>query len=151
MPGNNYEFTQPIQMRMNELIAGVRADVAVKVYGDDLEMLMELGDAVEGIAKQVAGAADVKLEQVTGLPLLTITPDRAALARYGLDAGGRAGHGFDRAGRRYRRAAVRGRPALRHRGAPAGGDANRHRPPAELPVPLPAHAATDEAGVEAGQ
>jgi cobalt-zinc-cadmium resistance protein CzcA len=84
IPGNNYEFTQPVQMRMNELIAGVRADVAVKVYGDDLEQLMALGDAVERAAGQVAGAADVKLEQITGLPLLTITPNRAALARYGL-------------------------------------------------------------------
>jgi cobalt-zinc-cadmium resistance protein CzcA len=84
IPGNNYEFTQPVQMRMNELIAGVRADVAVKVYGDDLEQLMALGDAVERAAGQVAGAADVKLEQITGLPLLTITPNRAELARYGL-------------------------------------------------------------------
>jgi heavy metal efflux system protein len=84
IPGNNYEFTQPIQMRMNELIAGVRADVAVKVYGDDLEQLMAVGEAVERVAGQVTGAADVKLEQLTGLPLLTITPDRAALARYGL-------------------------------------------------------------------
>ena len=72
-------------MRMNELIAGVRADVAVKVYGDDLEELVALGDAVESVAGQVAGAADVKLEQVTGLPVLTITPNRAALARYGLN------------------------------------------------------------------
>jgi cobalt-zinc-cadmium resistance protein CzcA len=85
IPGNNYEFTQPVQMRMNELIAGVRADVAVKLYGDDLEQLMALGDAVESVAGQVAGAADVKLEQITGLPLLTITPNRAALARYGLN------------------------------------------------------------------
>jgi len=84
IPGNNYEFTQPVQMRMNELIAGVRADVAIKVYGDDLERLMEIGDVVEGIAGRVPGAADVKLEQVTGLPVLTITPDRAALARLGL-------------------------------------------------------------------
>jgi len=84
IPGNNYEFTQPVQMRMNELIAGVRADVAIKVYGDNLEQLMAVGDAVEKVTSQVTGAADVKLEQVTGLPLLTITPDRAALARYGL-------------------------------------------------------------------
>jgi cobalt-zinc-cadmium resistance protein CzcA len=84
IPGNNYEFTQPVQMRMNELIAGVRADVAIKVYGDDLEQLTELGKAVERVAGRVAGAADVKLEQVTGLPLLTVTPNRAALARYGL-------------------------------------------------------------------
>jgi cobalt-zinc-cadmium resistance protein CzcA len=84
IPGNNYEFTQPVQMRMNELIAGVRADVAIKVYGDDLEQLLEIGQAVEGVVGSVPGAADVKLEQVTGLPLLTITPDRAALSRYGL-------------------------------------------------------------------
>lgn len=84
IPGNNYEFTQPVQMRMNELIAGVRADVAIKVYGDDLEQLMALGDTVESLAQQVPGAADVKLEQITGLPMLTITPDRQALARYGL-------------------------------------------------------------------
>jgi cobalt-zinc-cadmium resistance protein CzcA len=84
IPGNNYEFTQPVQMRMNELIAGVRADVAIKVYGDDLEQLSELGGVVETIAEGVPGAADVKLEQVTGLPVLTITPDRQALARYGL-------------------------------------------------------------------
>jgi len=84
IPGNNYEFTQPVQMRMNELIAGVRADVAIKVFGDDLEALAGLGERIEAVAQQVAGAADVKVEQVTGLPVLTITPDRAALARYGL-------------------------------------------------------------------
>jgi cobalt-zinc-cadmium resistance protein CzcA len=85
IPGNNYEFTQPVQMRMNELIAGVRADVAVKVYGDDLEQLMAIGAVIERVAGQVAGAADVKLEHLTGLPVLTITPDRAALARFGMD------------------------------------------------------------------
>lgn len=84
IPGNNYEFTQPVQMRMNELIAGVRADVAIKVYGDDLDTLTEVGKVVERIAKQVPGAADVKLEQITGLPMLSILPDRTALARYGL-------------------------------------------------------------------
>ncbi|WP_313918136.1 CusA/CzcA family heavy metal efflux RND transporter [Tahibacter sp.] len=84
IPGNNYEFTQPIQMRMNELIAGVRSDVAIKVYGDDLEQLLTFGKVVEGVAKTVPGAADVKLEQITGLPVLSITPNRPALARYGL-------------------------------------------------------------------
>lgn len=84
IPGNNYEFTQPVQMRMNELIAGVRADVAVKVYGDDLDRLMAIGAEVEGLVEQVPGAADVKLEQVTGLPVLTISPDRKAMARLGL-------------------------------------------------------------------
>lgn len=84
IPGNNYEFTQPVQMRMNELIAGVRAEVAIKVFGDDMEQLEALGKKIEAVAKQIDGNADVKLEQVTGLPLLVIQPDRAALARYGL-------------------------------------------------------------------
>ncbi|MFC3815123.1 efflux RND transporter permease subunit [Lysobacter sp. GCM10012299] len=87
LPGNNYEFTQPIQMRMNELISGVRADVAVKVYGDDLDTLVEVGRRIEAVAKAVPGAADVKLEQATGLPLLTVVPDRQALVRYGLNPG----------------------------------------------------------------
>jgi len=84
IPGNNYEFTQPVQMRMNELIAGVRAEVAVKVFGDDMEQLEAIGSQVEDLAARIEGNADVKLEQVTGLPLLVIDPDRAALARYGL-------------------------------------------------------------------
>ena len=87
LPGNNYEFTQPIQMRMNELISGVRADVAIKLYGDDLDTLVEVGKRIEAIAKSVPGAADVKLEQATGLPMLMITPNREALARYGLNPG----------------------------------------------------------------
>ena len=84
VPGNNYEFTQPIQMRMNELISGVRADVAVKVYGDDLDQLLTSGRQVERLLKTVPGAADTKLEQATGLPLLSIVPNRDALHRYGL-------------------------------------------------------------------
>lgn len=87
LPGNNYEFTQPIEMRTNELISGVRADVAVKVFGDDLDTLVEVAEQVEAVARQVEGAADVKTEQATGLPLLTIVPDRAALARFGLNPG----------------------------------------------------------------
>jgi cobalt-zinc-cadmium resistance protein CzcA len=85
LPGNNYEFTQPIQMRFNELISGVRSDVAVKIFGDDLDELLKLGNSVAGVMRGVAGAADVKVEQVAGLPLLSIVPDRAALARYGLN------------------------------------------------------------------
>jgi len=85
IPGNNYEFTQPIQMRFNELLSGVRADVAVKVYGDDLEQLAAMGKRVEGIVKTVSGARDVALEQVTGLPVLSVKPRREVLARYGLD------------------------------------------------------------------
>ena len=87
IPGNNYEFTQPIQMRMNELISGVRADVAIKLYGDDLDTLVEVGERIEAVAKTIEGAADVRMEQATGLPLLTITPDRQALIRYGLNPG----------------------------------------------------------------
>ena len=85
IPGNNYEFTQPIQMRFNELLSGVRADVAVKVYGDDLEVLAGIGKQIEGIVGGVRGAQDVSLEQVTGLPVLSVQPRREALARYGLD------------------------------------------------------------------
>jgi cobalt-zinc-cadmium resistance protein CzcA len=85
IPGNNYEFTQPIQMRFNELLSGVRADVAVKVYGDDLEQLAEIGQQLESVVQAVPGARDVALEQVTGLPVLSVMPRRAALSRYGLD------------------------------------------------------------------
>jgi cobalt-zinc-cadmium resistance protein CzcA len=84
IPGNNYEFTQPVQMRMNELIAGVRAEVAINIYGDSLEELEIVGRQVSALTESIEGAADVKLEQVTGLPVLTIEPDRAAIARYGL-------------------------------------------------------------------
>jgi cobalt-zinc-cadmium resistance protein CzcA len=87
LPGNNYEFTQPIQMRMNELISGVRADVAVMLYGDDLDTLMDVGRRIEKVAAGVPGAADVRLEQTSGLPLLTVTPDRQKLAGYGLNPG----------------------------------------------------------------
>ncbi|MFZ0269447.1 efflux RND transporter permease subunit [Caulobacter sp.] len=85
IPGNNYEFTQPIQMRFNELLSGVRADVAVKVFGDDLDKLLEIGKSVGTVVEGIEGAQDVGVEQVTGLPVLQITPDRAALARLGLN------------------------------------------------------------------
>jgi cobalt-zinc-cadmium resistance protein CzcA len=85
IPGNNYEFTQPIQMRFNELIAGVRSDLAVKVYGDDLDTLVALAGQIESLVSAVPGAADVRTEQVGGLPILTISPDRERLAYYGLD------------------------------------------------------------------
>jgi heavy metal efflux system protein len=84
IPGNNYEFTQPIQMRFNELISGVRADVALKIFGDDMELLFEVGEAAAAVLEAIPGAADVKVEQITGLPMLTITPKREALARYGM-------------------------------------------------------------------
>lgn len=84
IPGNRYEFLQPIQMRFNELIAGVRAELAVKVFGDDFDTLIELGDAIESAINGVTGAADVAVEQTTGLPVLTLIPNREALARYGV-------------------------------------------------------------------
>ncbi|MBL9171342.1 MAG: CusA/CzcA family heavy metal efflux RND transporter [Verrucomicrobiales bacterium] len=84
IPGNNYEFTQPIQMRFNELIAGVRSDVAVKLFGEDMDVLRQAGKLIEKEIKTIPGAADVKLEQTTGLPLMSIVPKREALARYGL-------------------------------------------------------------------
>ncbi|HQY36921.1 MAG TPA: CusA/CzcA family heavy metal efflux RND transporter, partial [Pseudomonadota bacterium] len=84
IPGNNYEFTQPIQMRFNELISGVRSDLAVKIYGDDLGTLLELGEGVAGIVESVPGAADAKAEPISGLPMLSVLPDRAKLARLGL-------------------------------------------------------------------
>jgi cobalt-zinc-cadmium resistance protein CzcA len=85
LPGNNYEFTQPIQMRMNELISGVRADVAIKVKGDDLEVLNRLAARIAAIARGVPGAADVRVEEIAGLPMLVVNPDRQALSRYGLN------------------------------------------------------------------
>jgi cobalt-zinc-cadmium resistance protein CzcA len=84
LPGNNYEFTQPIQMRFNELIAGVRSDVAVKIHGDDLATLADVGANIEAVLATIPGASDVTLEQTTGLPVLTIQIDRAAIARLGL-------------------------------------------------------------------
>jgi cobalt-zinc-cadmium resistance protein CzcA len=85
LPGNNYEFTQPIQMRFNELIAGVRADVAVKVFGDDAEVLAERAQAIEEILTGVPGASDVAVEQVSGLPMLSVNLNRPAMARYGFN------------------------------------------------------------------
>lgn len=84
VPGNKYEFTQPIQMRFNELIAGVRADVAVRIYGDDLEQLNALGESAINIIASVDGAKDVRMEEITGLPMLSIEPDREHLALLGL-------------------------------------------------------------------
>ncbi len=85
IPGNEYEFTQPIQMRFNELIAGVRSDVALKIFGDDMEVLESLGRAAEAVVAAVPGASDVKLEQTTGLPVMTIAMRRDAIARHGLN------------------------------------------------------------------
>jgi cobalt-zinc-cadmium resistance protein CzcA len=84
LPGNAYEFTQPVQLRFNELIAGVRSDVAVKVYGDDFDAMQTTAATIAQVLQSVPGAADVKVEQTTGLPILSMQVDRAAIARYGL-------------------------------------------------------------------
>lgn len=85
VPGNNYEFTQPIEMRFNELISGVRADVALKLYGDDMAILQTSAEAAARVLAAIPGATDTQTEQVDGLPILTVTPDRAAAARYGIE------------------------------------------------------------------
>lgn len=85
IPGNKYEFTQPIEMRFNELISGVRADVAIEVYGDDFERLVELAGEIEQVARTTDGASDVRMEQVTGLQMLSVTPNRQVMQRYGLN------------------------------------------------------------------
>ena len=84
LPGNNYEFTQPIEMRFNELISGVRADVAIKVFGDDLEQLKQSAQSILTIIRDIPGQADARLEQVSGLPMVSVEPKRLALSRYGL-------------------------------------------------------------------
>ncbi|MFT5350720.1 MAG: cobalt-zinc-cadmium resistance protein CzcA [Gammaproteobacteria bacterium] len=84
IPGNRYEITQPIQMRFNELISGVRSDLAVKIYGDDLDVLSQLGEEIAALVSAVPGASDVGVEQTTGLPMLSIVPDRERMSYYGL-------------------------------------------------------------------
>jgi cobalt-zinc-cadmium resistance protein CzcA len=135
--GNNYEFTQPIEMRFNELIAGVRSDLGIKIFGDDPEILLEQAEAVAHLLEQIPGAADVKVEQATGLPVLTIQPDRTAIARYGLDiqdvqevlevASGGKNAGFVFEGGRRFELTVRLSEELR----------SNPRALEELPVPLP--------------
>ncbi|MCG7947332.1 MAG: CusA/CzcA family heavy metal efflux RND transporter [Candidatus Thiodiazotropha taylori] len=85
LPGNNYEFTQPIQMRFNELISGVRTDLGIKVFGDDLDQLVATANEILEVVEGIEGAADARVEQVTGLPMLSIVPKRMTLARYGLN------------------------------------------------------------------
>ena len=85
IPGNSYEFSQPIQLRFNELISGVRSDVAVKLYGDDMAVLNDTAARIAAVLQRVRGAAEVKVEQTTGLPMLTVNIDRDKTARYGLN------------------------------------------------------------------
>lgn len=85
VPGNNYEFTQPIQMRFNELISGVRSDVAVKIFGDDMEVMNEKAKEISEVLSNIQGGEDVKVEQTTGLPILTVNIDRQKIARLGVN------------------------------------------------------------------
>lgn len=87
LPGNAYEFSQPIQLRFNELISGVRSDVAVKIFGDDMAALNATGEQIAAALQKVPGASEVKVEQTTGLPVLTVNLDRDKLARYGVTVG----------------------------------------------------------------
>lgn len=85
LAGNNYEFSQPIQLRFNELISGVRSDVAVKIFGDDMDVLNKAAAQAAQILQGLSGASEVKIEQTTGLPMLTVNIDRTKAARYGLN------------------------------------------------------------------
>lgn len=138
-PGNKYEFTQPIEMRFNELISGVRADLAVKVFGDDLDTLLSTAKEIESVMGTISGAADIQVEQATGLPILSVIPNREALARYGLSVadvqdvistsvGGRVSGQIFEGDRRFD-IVVRLPEGLRDNVAAIG----------RLPVPLPDH------------
>ncbi|MBD9676058.1 CusA/CzcA family heavy metal efflux RND transporter [Pseudomonas sp. PDM18] len=87
VPGSAYELSQPIQLRFNELISGVRSDVAVKVFGDDMDVLNKTAEQIAGVLRQVQGSSEVKVEQTSGLPVLTVNIDRQRAARYGLNVG----------------------------------------------------------------
>ncbi|MBD9500806.1 CusA/CzcA family heavy metal efflux RND transporter [Pseudomonas sp. PDM17] len=87
VPGSAYELSQPIQLRFNELISGVRSDVAVKVFGDDMGVLNQTAEQIAGVLRQVQGSSEVKVEQTSGLPVLTVNIDRQRAARYGLNVG----------------------------------------------------------------
>lgn len=86
VPGNAYGFTQPIELRVQELVAGVRSDVGLSLYGDDLDVLKVEGDRIVRALNKVPGAADVQAQQITGLPYVRVIIRRAALARYGINA-----------------------------------------------------------------
>ncbi|HEY1148596.1 MAG TPA: CusA/CzcA family heavy metal efflux RND transporter [Pseudoduganella sp.] len=150
-PGNGYELSQPVQLRFNELISGVRSDVAVKIYGDDMEVLANSGQQVARVLQRIPGAAEVKVEQTAGLPVLTVTTDREKAARFGLNiadiqdalaiaTGGReAGAIFD--GDRRFAIMVRLPESLR-------GDPSALR---RLPIPLPPQAGAAVAFIPLGE
>lgn len=85
VPGNNYEFIQPIQMRFNELLSGVRSDIAIKVFGDDMAVMEEVANEVATRLTNIPGGEDIKVEQTTGLPILTVQIDRDKIARLGVN------------------------------------------------------------------
>ncbi len=107
IPGNNYEFTQPIEMRFNELISGVRSDLAVKIYGDNFDIMQRTADDIASILRKIPGSADVKVAQTKGLPVLDVKIDREAASRLGINVsdgldvlaiaagGGKAGQIFE--------------------------------------------------------
>jgi cobalt-zinc-cadmium resistance protein CzcA len=86
VPGSLFSYSQPIELRVSELIAGVRSDVGVKLYGEDLETLKKYGDEIVRVLSRIEGATDVKAEQIAGLPVARVIIDRAAIARYGINA-----------------------------------------------------------------
>ena len=86
LPGMRAVYSQPIELRINEMVAGIRADLGIKLFGDDLEILKEKAAEIERVVKSVRGAADVSTEQITGLPVLRIEVDREALSRFGVPA-----------------------------------------------------------------
>lgn len=86
VPGVGLSFTQPIEMRFNELIAGTRSDLAIKIFGEDLKQLRQLAEQVAGVLQTIPGAADVKIEQVSGIPRIRVIVDREEIARYGIHA-----------------------------------------------------------------
>ena len=145
-PGQNYEFSQPIELRFNELISGVRSDIAVKVFGDELDAMLKGATQIAAVLKATPGAADVKVEQVTGLPVLTIDIDRPSIARYGLNVadvqavvetavgGVSAGEVFE--GDRRFQLVVRLPDAIRRDVTAIGA----------LPVPLPGGSAASDSG-----
>ena len=85
LPGLNFSFSQPVALRFNELLTGVREDIAVKVYGEDLDTLNVIGEKMAAIISRIDGAEDVALERTAGLPQITVRYDRERIARYGLD------------------------------------------------------------------
>lgn len=85
LPGNNYEFSQPVQLRFNELISGIRSDIGIRLFGDDMDVLNGTADKIADVLRTVPGASEVKVEQTSGLPMLTVQLDREQAARYGLN------------------------------------------------------------------